>query len=93
MIDDSAATERLLALLQPYASNWSGTLGRGDLVIPQREVPDLIRRIIDVARGMPQNRGEASALEIFQTVSDSQRLPSMQDQVARLQKSFLILKR
>ncbi len=93
MIDDSAATERLLALLQPYASNWSGTLGRGDLVIPQREVPDLVRRIIDVARGMPQNRGEAGALEVFHILSDAQRLPSVQDQVTRLQKSFLILKR
>lgn len=93
MIDDSAATEKLLALLQPYASNWSGTLGRGDLVIPQREVPDLVRRIIDVARGMPQNRGEASALEVFQSLNEAQRLPSVQDQAARLQNTFLILKR
>ena len=34
MRGDRGLTERILNVLRPYASNWTGTLGRGDLVIP-----------------------------------------------------------
>src|SRR6266545_1287977 len=47
MSANKAITERILSVLRPYASNWSGTLSRGDLVIPQAEVPRLIREVIN----------------------------------------------
>ena len=40
MAGDRRTTERILNVLRPYASNWTGTLGKGDLVIPQREAGD-----------------------------------------------------
>jgi hypothetical protein len=42
MRSDRSLTERILGVLRPYASNWSGTLGRGDLVIPQRDIPRVV---------------------------------------------------
>ena len=90
---DRSATERILNVLRPYASNWSGTLGRGDLVIPQREIPRLIHEILDAARDVGERRGEASELEIFQVLSEARRLSSVQDQVERLRQVFLIVKR
>jgi len=89
---DRSATERILNVLRPYASNWSGTLGRGDLVIPQREIPHLIHEILDAVHG-PDRQGETSEMEVFQVLSECRRLPSLQDQVDRLRSAFLILKR
>jgi hypothetical protein len=93
MPDEQSATERVLAVLKPYASNFSGTLGRGDLVIPQREIPRLIHQILEAVNEIESQRGEASELEVFQALSDAQRLPSLQDQAKRLQRSFIIHKR
>lgn len=90
---DRSTTERILNVLRPYASNWSGTLGRGDLVIPQREIPRLIHEILDAVREIGERRGEAGELEIFQVLNDAKRLPSVQDQVERLRSAFLIVKR
>lgn len=90
---DGSATEKILNVLRPYASNWSGTLGRGDLVIPQREIPRLIREILDCVQEAADRGGEASETEIFQLLNDTRRLPSVQDQVERLRAAFLILKR
>jgi hypothetical protein len=90
---DRSATEKILNVLRPYASNWSGTLGRGDLVIPQREIPRLIHEILDAVHEVSDRRGEASELDVFQVLSDCRRLPSVQDQVERLRATFLILKR
>jgi len=89
---DRGTAERILNVLRPYASNWSGTLGRGDLVIPQREIPRLIHEILDAVQG-PERQGETSEMEVFQVLSDCRRLPSLQDQVDRLRSAFLILKR
>lgn len=93
MAGDRSATEKILNVLRPYASNWSGTLGRGDLVIPQREIPRLIHEILDVLGEARERGGEASELEVFQLLNDSRRLPSVQEQVQRLRTAFLILKR
>ncbi len=93
MSGDRSATEKILNVLRPYASNWSGTLGRGDLVIPQREIPRLIHEILDAVRELGERRGEASELDIFQVLNDARRLPSLQDQVQRLRNTFLILKK
>ena len=93
MAADRSATERILNALRPYASNWSGTLGRGDLVIPQREIPRLIHDILDALRDATERGGEASELEVFQLLNDCRRLPSVQEQVQRLRHAFLVLKR
>lgn len=93
MPDDHSATERVLGVLRPYASNFSGTLGRGDLVIPQREIPRLIHQILEAINEIEAERGEASELEVFQALTDAQRLPSVQDQAKRLQRAFIIYKR
>jgi hypothetical protein len=93
MTGERSATERILAVLRPFASNWSGTLGRGDLVIPQREIPRVIHEILDAVHETEEARSEAAELEVFQVVSEAQRLPSVQDRVARLREAFVILKR
>jgi len=93
MSDERIATERVLGVLRPYASNFSGTLGRGDLVIPQREIPRLIHQILEAINESDNERGEASELEVFQALSDAHRLPSVQDQAKRLREIFLILKK
>jgi hypothetical protein len=93
MLGDRSATEKILNVLRPYASNWSGTLGRGDLVIPQREIPRLIHEILDALRDLGEHGGEASEAELFRLLKEARRLPSLQDQVQRLRSAFLIVKR
>lgn len=93
MSADRSATEKILNVLRPFASNWSGTLGRGDLVIPQREIPRLIHEILDAMRETGERRGEASELDVFHVLNDARRLPSLQDQVERLRAAFVVLKR
>ncbi len=93
MAADRSATEKILNVLRPYASNWSGTLGRGDLVIPQREIPRLVHEILDAVRDASERRGEASEMDLFQVLNEARRLPSVQDQVERLRSAFLILKK
>ena len=93
MSEDRSATEKILSVLRPYASNWNGTLGRGDLVIPQREIPRLIHEILDALREGAERGGEASEMEVFQVFNDARHLPSIQDQVNRLRSTFLLLKR
>lgn len=86
-------TEKILDVLRPYAANWSGSLGRGDLVIPQREIPRLINDLIDaIAHAAPAD-ADVSDVELFHALVDAQRTPSVQDQAARLRRSFRILKR
>ena len=93
MSADKAITERLLSVLRPYASNWSGTLSRGDLVIPQAEVPRLIREIVGAVHEIVERHGEAADLDVFQALMTSRAAPSIQDQVTELRKRFLILTR
>lgn len=93
MSGERSATEGILNVLRPFASNWSGTLGRGDLVIPQREIPRVIHDILGAIRQSEEARSEASDVDIFRVISEAQRLPSMQDLVGRLREQFLILKR
>ena len=86
-------TEKILDVLRPYAANWSGSLGRGDLVIPQREIPRLINDLIDAIAHGGRADAEVSDTELFHALVDVQRARSVQDQVARLRQSFRILKR
>ncbi len=93
MASERSISENILQVLRPYASNWSGTLGRGDLVIPQRDIPRLIHEILDAVRAGEEQRSEATEVELFQAVTEARRRPSVQDQVADLRSQFVILKR
>ena len=90
---DHDTHQRVLTLLQPFAANWSGTLGRGDLVIPSREIARLVHDIVAALHDPADDVGEASDAEIFQVLHDAQRARSLQDQVGRLRDAFVILTR
>jgi hypothetical protein len=84
--------EKILDVLRPYAANWTGTLGRGDLVVPEREIPRLINDLLEAVEAS-QRLTEVSDVDLFQALSEAQRCPSLQDQVTRLRRSFRILRR
>jgi hypothetical protein len=93
MSAEKAITERILNVLRPFASNWSGTLSRGDLVIPQGEIPRLVHQILESVQEIAERGGQATDLEVFQALMAAKSSASVQDQVTELQKRFLILKR
>lgn len=93
MLDDCLLRDKILELLRPYASNWSGSLRRGDLVIPQVEVTRVVEEITGAVREVLDERSEASDLTLFQFLSESRRLPSVQDQAKLLRERFLIRER
>jgi len=83
-------TEKILDVLRPFAANWSGTLGRGDMVIPRQEIP----RLVEALRGAcTEPRGEVSDAEIFEVLNAVRRSPSIQDQAAALRRAFRLFKR
>ncbi len=93
MRSDRNLTERILSVLRPYASNWSGTLGRGDLVIPQREIPRVIHEILDAFSEDASTPKEAGDRELFDVLMAARRSASVQDQADMLRRHFLILLR
>ena len=93
MRTDRSLTERILNVLRPYASNWSGTLGRGDLVIPQREIPRVIHDILDVLHDDATTLKEAGDRELFDALMAARRSASVQDQADLLRRHFLIFLR
>lgn len=93
MPTEPTVTEGILHVLRPYASNWTGTLGRGDLVIPQRDIPRLVRQILEVVRDAEKLPPEASEEEVFHVINQARRLQSIQDEVTALKREFLVLKR
>ena len=92
MRSDRSVTERLLNVLRPYASNWTGTIGRGDLVIPQREIPRVIHEILDALRDDVENK-EASERDLVDVLMAARRSESVQDQACLLRRHFRILLR
>ena len=92
MRSDRSLTERILGVLRPYASNWSGTLGRGDLVIPQRDIPRVVHEVLDA---MHDENGweEVGEREVVEALLALRRSASVQDQADRLRKQFVILRR
>ncbi len=92
MATEPTVTEGILHVLRPYASNWTGTLGRGDLVIPQRDIPRVVHEVLDA---MHDENGfeEAGEREVVEALLALRRTPSVQDQATRLRRQFLILKR
>ena len=93
MLDDCALRERILELLRPFASNWSGSLRRGDLVIPQIEVTRVVDEITASVQSLLDERSETSDMTLFQFLADSRRLESVQDQAKLLRERFLVLER
>ena len=93
MPSEKSVTERILHVLRPYAAHWGGTLGRGDLVIPQREIPRVIHEIIDTLHETTTDQRQAADTEIFHVLRESRHLLSIQDQVERLKAHFVILQR
>lgn len=92
MRGDRSSTERILNVLRPYASNWTGSLGRGDLVIPQREIPRVIHEILDALTEEAAIK-EAGDRELFDVLMTARRSASVQDQANLLRKHFRILLR
>ncbi len=90
---EQSLADRILHLLRLYSSNWTGTVGRGDVVIPQREMAHLVRDLLSLFKQAQELPGEASEAEVFQTLMESQRLSSVQDRVSALRKRFLIIER
>jgi hypothetical protein len=86
-------SDKILDLLRPFAANWSGTLKRGDVVIPKDELPKLVDQLTCVAREIGGNRSEASDTEVFHALRDASRFTSLQDQVALLRRQFYIARR
>ena len=93
MLDDCALRDKILELLRPYASNWSGSLRRGDLVIPQIEVSRLVEEITTAVQEVLDARSEASERELFQVLADTRLLASVQDQAKQLRERFVVLER
>lgn len=93
MLDDCVLREKINELLRPYASNWSGSLRRGDLVIPQVEVSRLVEEITTTVQEVLDSRSEASERELFLFLADSRRLASVQDQAKLLRERFVVLER
>ncbi len=90
---DRIEMEKILDVLKPYAANWSGSLGRGDLVVPQREIPRLIRDILAAIDDVAEQDREVSESELFHALQEAQRSRSLQDQVDKLRRTYRILKR
>jgi hypothetical protein len=84
--------ERLLEILRPYGSAWSGAIARGDLVIPQREIPKLVREIVEVLQNASGQR-EADEREVFEALMTARRSASVQKQAAQLVRRFRIFTR
>ncbi len=85
-------SNRILDLLRPFAANWSGTLKRGDMVVPKDELPALVEQLVAVAREIG-NADEASDIEVFHVLRQASRSASLQNQVETLRREFRITKR
>ena len=93
MAADKSVAARILGVLRPFAAHWGGTLGRGDLVIPQREIPRMIHEIIDIKHDTSGGQQEASDLDLFQVLSETRRLPPVQAPIDRPKVDFQISKK
>jgi hypothetical protein len=93
MLDDRLLREKVLELLRPFASNWSGSLRRGDLVIPQIEVSRVVEEITSAARDVLDAHSEVSEVALFHFLADSRRIASVQDQAKLLRERFVVLER
>jgi hypothetical protein len=93
MIDECTLQERILEVLRPFASTWTGSLRRGDLVIPQADVGRVVNEVVDLVKGLATDSPEAPERLVFETLRMSQRLPSLQDQAKLLRERFVMSER
>jgi hypothetical protein len=94
VVNASSTAERIRQIFRSYASrHWSGALSRGDLLIPQREISQLIDEIVETIRNEPVRQREASDPELFETLMEARRAPSVQDQMDLLRNRFRIVRR
>ena len=91
MEQGSAITEHIRRILRPYSANWSGMLGRGDLLIPQRDISRVVEAILDAVRADISRQREASDAELFEALMETRRADSVQDQMNLLLRRFRIL--
>lgn len=90
VLDESRFGERLRKVLEPFAASFSGSLGRGDLVIPQGEVDALVKAILEAVRGATNEENEVSEHDLFEALAESRQLRSVQQQATRLRSRFRI---
>lgn len=86
------AREKLLEILRPYGSQWSGAIARGDLVIPQRDIPKLVREITDAFQDVGA-QPEADERDVVVALMETGRSQSVQTQAALLRKRFRLFAR
>jgi hypothetical protein len=89
--DTTVVAERIRQILRPYSVNWSGLRGRGDLVIPQREIAQVVDEILATLRDDDSRPREASDQELFATLMETRRADSVQTQMELLRRRFRIL--
>lgn len=90
VLDEPGFGKRLRKVLEPFAASFSGSLGRGDLVIPKAEIDHVVHEILEAARRAAQEEDEVSAHELFEFLSETRRLRSVQQQAERLRARFRI---
>ena len=66
-------------------------LGRGDLLIPQRDISRVVEAILDAVRADISRQREASDAELFEALMETRRADSVQDQMNLLLRRFRIL--
>ena len=93
MADSLELAERVLDVLRPFASNWNGSLRRGDLVIPQGDVSRIASQIVDVIADVLGPGNEVDDHALFLALRDLERLPALQDRAAALKRRFRVAPR
>jgi hypothetical protein len=90
VLDEPRFGEKLRKVLEPFAANFSGSLGHGDLVIPEAEVDNLVGEILEAARRASEDEDGVSAHELYAFLAETRRLRSVQEQADRLRSRFRI---
>ena len=86
-------TDRLREILRPYGSRFTGAIARGDLVVPQRDVPKLLHDVAEAALSLADG-GEAGDRDVFDALVDAEHHhSSIQDRVGYLKRRFRITPR
>ena len=93
MADSVELAERVLDVLRPFASNWSGSLRRGDLVIPQGDVSRIASQIVEVIADVLGPGSEVDDHTLFLALRELERLPALQDRAAALKRRFRVAPR
>jgi hypothetical protein len=90
--ENTSITDRVREILRPYAAKWSGVRSRGDIVIPEREIAEVVDQIVG-AMDSTVVRQEASDAELFDVLMKTRGSESVQSQMEALRSCFTILRR